>query len=310
MTAALVLFAMVLVTGYIFHAAAIFGQTSTVQTSPHTLACLGLLTFVQTSRRAPYGHLSVLVGVGIGSQFARIALPVSQGLVVLLMGAGASVLAAGYLTLPYTAALTASSTAALLFLLIVLVARKINALEGALREMSFADDLTGLHNRRSFYLLGEQALRTARRDAAPLAVFFFDADGLKTINDTLGHDAGSELLRDIARLLRTTFRRSDVVARLGGDEFALVAYGPDAELAPALRRLDDATTAANTAGGKPYPISFSAGGATIVAQDHESFAELVDRADAAMYRDKQQRRAAREGGVPPDAPLPVGRFAR
>jgi len=55
-------------------------------------------------------------------------------------------------------------------------------------------------------------------------VLFFDADGLKKINDTLGHDAVSELLRDIAILLRTSFRGSDFVGRLGGDEFAVVAH--------------------------------------------------------------------------------------
>ncbi len=80
--------------------------------------------------------------------------------------------------------------------------------------MSLDDELTGLHNRRGFYLLGEQALQNARRSGEALTVFFFDADGLKKINDTLGHDAGSELLRDIATLLRTTFRASDIVGRL------------------------------------------------------------------------------------------------
>ncbi|MHB8622004.1 MAG: GGDEF domain-containing protein [Sulfuricaulis sp.] len=292
--ASVVLFTLVLIAGYVFSAAALIGQSSVTRTSPQTLACLALLTFAQTSRRAPYGYFSVLVGVGIGSQFARIALPISQLLVFLFIGAGESLLKMGYLSLPYAAALTASSMAALLFVLIVLLARKINDLERALRDMSLADDLTGLHNRRGFYLLGEQALREARRAKGPLTVFYFDADGLKKVNDTLGHDVGSELLRDIATLLRTTFRSSDVVGRLGGDEFAVITHGPQNELMPALRRLDDATVVANDSGRKSYRISFSRGGATTEPPNAESFVELVDRADAVMYQDKRQRYAARE----------------
>jgi uncharacterized membrane protein len=81
--AAVVMFSLVLVAGYIFGAAALFGQTSATRTSPQTLVCLALLTIAQTGRRAPYGYLSVLVGVGIGSQIARMALPISQVLVFL-----------------------------------------------------------------------------------------------------------------------------------------------------------------------------------------------------------------------------------
>ncbi len=124
MIAAVVLFAMVLVAGYIFGAAALYGQNVAVRTSPQTLVCLLLLTFAQTGRRAPYGYFSALVGVGIGSQFARIALPVSQILAFLLLGAAERLLTAGYLTLQYAVALTASSTAGLFFLLIVAMARK------------------------------------------------------------------------------------------------------------------------------------------------------------------------------------------
>jgi diguanylate cyclase (GGDEF)-like protein len=301
--AAFTMLAMTLVAGYVFRAGGLIGQTSTIRTSPHTLVCLALLAFVQASRRAPYGYFSVLVGVGIGSRFARLALPVSQVLVLAFIAVGANMLAAGYLTLPYAAGLTAASLAMVLCLFINLVARRTNDLERELREMSYGDDLTGPHNRRSFYLLGEQAMRIARRDGAPLTVFFFDADGLKQVNDTLGHDVGSELLRDIATLLATTFRSSDVVGRLGGDEFAVVAHGPEAESASALRRLEEATRAANAAGDKPYLLSFSTGGATTEPPGEEAFADLVDRADAAMYLHKQQRRAARGASVSPGGSL-------
>jgi diguanylate cyclase (GGDEF)-like protein len=187
--------------------------------------------------------------------------------------------------------------AALLAILVLLLAGKVNARESDLRGMSLSDELTGLHNRRGFFLLGGQALRDARRARRPVSVLFFDADGLKKVNDSLGHDVGSKLLLDIAALLRATFRGSDVVGRVGGDEFAVITHGRHAELAPAMRRLDDATEAANCAGDQPYRISLSVGQVTTDPQNEESLAELLDRADAAMYQKKRQRGAAPQAGV-------------
>lgn len=292
--AAAAVFSLVLVAGYAFHAPVLYGQSVATRTSPQTLVCLALLTFALANRRAPYGSFSVLVGVGIGSQFARIALPITQILVFFFISAGTGSLIAGYLTIPYAAALTASSMAALLFFLVVVMARKLNELERKLRDSSLSDELTGLHNRRGFYMLGEQALRHARRSAEPLTVLFLDADGLKQVNDTLGHDAGSELLRDIADLLRTTFRTSDVIGRLGGDEFAVIADGQSAAFAVGLQRLTEATGVANAGNHQTYQISFSIGVATTEPQSNETFSALVDRADAAMYQEKRLRQAADE----------------
>jgi diguanylate cyclase (GGDEF)-like protein len=308
---ALVTLILVIIAGYIFGAASLVGQSTAIRASPQTLICIVLLTVVQTSRLASYGPLSVLVGVGIGSQFARIMLPSSVVLSYLIIGAGKGLLASGTLTLPYAAAVTASGMAVLLLMLVLLLARKINALEAELREMSLSDELTGCHNRRGFYLLGEQALRDARRDARPLTVLFFDVDGLKKVNDTLGHDVGSDLLRDIATLLRDTFRGADILGRVGGDEFAVIAHGRRAELTSALHRLDNAAEAATRAGNKPYQISFSVGEVTTEPQSDQSLAELLDRADAAMYRKKRQRRLAREADdatqvAPADAALRGG----
>ncbi len=300
---AVVMLTLVLIAGYTFGATNLVSESLATSTSPHALASIALLTFTLTSRRAPYGFFAVLVGVGIGSQFARIMLPSSVALSYMIIIAGVELLASSALTLPYAAAVTASGLAALMLILVVLLATKINGLETNLRELSLSDELTGFHNRRGFYLLGEQALRDARRTATPVSVLFFDADGLKRVNDMLGHDVGSAFLLDIAALLRATFRGSDVLGRVGGDEFAVLTHGRLADLTPALRRLDDATEAANGEGDRPYRISFSVGGATSEPQGSESLAELLDRADAAMYEKKRERRAARElaGAVP--APL-------
>lgn len=87
-----------------------------------------------------------------------------------------------------------------------------------------------LHNRRSFYLLGERTLQERQRDGRPVTVVYFDLDGLKRVNDRLGHEVGSQLVVDFANLLRANFRGSDLGARVGGDEFAVVTRNTQAEL--------------------------------------------------------------------------------
>lgn len=289
--AGLVMYSLVLIAGYIFGATKLVDQSSPILTSPQTLVCIGALTFVATCRRAPYGFYSVLVGVGIGSNIARTVLPFSLILPYLTRGTEELLIKLWSFAPQNVAALTASSMSALLFLLVVLMARKINALERELRDMSLSDELTGIHNRRGFYMLGEQVMRNALRDARSVTVLFLDVDGLKEVNDTLGHDVGSQLLLDVATLLRANFRSSEVIGRLGGDEFAVIAPMGHDELMPALRRLDNATEAANATGNKPYQISFSKGSATTKPKADESVTNLVDLADAAMYEDKKHRHA-------------------
>ena len=91
--------------------------------------------------------------------------------------------------------------------------------EDQLRAMSMSDDMTGLRNRRGFLILAAQHARVAQRRAVPFAIVFADLNGLKMINDTLGHEAGDNSIRFVAGILRNTFRESDIIARLGGDEF-------------------------------------------------------------------------------------------
>jgi len=87
---------------------------------------------------------------------------------------------------------------------------------------SMTDELTGLHNRRAFLTLSRQQLAIARRSGQPMLLLFADLDGLKVINDTLGHEAGDRAIVRVADALRACFRDSDVVSRLGGDEFAVL----------------------------------------------------------------------------------------
>jgi diguanylate cyclase (GGDEF)-like protein/PAS domain S-box-containing protein len=90
-----------------------------------------------------------------------------------------------------------------------------------LEALSLRDALTGLANRRGFVELAGLALKVARRERRPCAVVFLDLDGLKPINDQLGHEVGDRAIREAARVLREACRDTDIVARLGGDELAL-----------------------------------------------------------------------------------------
>lgn len=163
-----------------------------------------------------------------------------------------------------------------------------------LLELSHVDELTSLYNRRGFMNLGEQHLKLASRERRPVTLFFVDLNGMKQVNDELGHQAGDQALSDAAAILRATFRDSDVVARLGGDEFAILAHDCSEAGTEAVRdRLDAAIATFNETGSRPYKVSMSVGAVTRLPDDSQSLAELVTEADERMYREKRRwRRAA------------------
>jgi diguanylate cyclase (GGDEF)-like protein/PAS domain S-box-containing protein len=165
-----------------------------------------------------------------------------------------------------------------------------------LRSLSLRDELTGLYNRRGFLEIAGQAQAQAARDRRPAALIFVDLNGMKRINDELGHDAGDDALKDAACVLKEALTRSDVVARLGGDEF--VAFSLDfisGNLEPLRRRLRSLADEEVARKHRPYRLSMSSGAAYTDAQTPESLAELLERADAAMYEQKRARKAA--GGI-------------
>ena len=255
LTLAIVVLTLVILAGYCFGAAGLFGQSADTRTSPHTLVCMALLVFVKVGRRAESGHFSVLLGIGIGSRIARAVLPFALFLPFLMVSGSAYTTRQGWLSAPYAAALSASVISIALFALVILMAGRINALERDLRDMSLTDELTGVLNRRGFNLLGEQAVLQAQRDQSALTVLFFDLDGLKQVNDSFGHEAGSQFLVEIATLLRSTFRGSDIVARIGGDEFAVVIHDDGVNAKIAMARMDESAAAMNQGAGRRYPIS-------------------------------------------------------
>lgn len=157
------------------------------------------------------------------------------------------------------------------------------------RRLSLTDELTGLHNRRGFFLLAEQQLQIARRARLPCAVLYIDLDGLKRINDSGGHEAGDALLAEMAVLLKQTFREVDVIARLGGDEFAVFLM-PCASPESVRARLLAKMTAFNQGAERQHPLSASIGLEFAEAGANLSLDALVKRADESMYAQKRAQR--------------------
>jgi len=164
-----------------------------------------------------------------------------------------------------------------------------------LLTLALIDDLTGLNNRRGFMAMAEQQMKLAYRTGKAIFLVFVDLDGMKRINDTLGHQEGNRALVDAARVLKDSFRQSDVLARIGGDEFAaLVVDGVENSGEVIRNRIQQKLIALNTNLGRRYNLSFSIG---IVAADMTQPADLellLSRADAAMYQQKQEKQASRE----------------
>jgi diguanylate cyclase (GGDEF)-like protein len=156
-----------------------------------------------------------------------------------------------------------------------------------LADQARTDPLTGLGNRQALEDDAGRMRSAAIRRKAPFSLVAVDIDGLKAVNDNMGHAAGDDLIRRFADVLGRTTRGQDLVIRLGGDEFALLL--PDTDGAGARRLIERVRAASNELS---LPVAFSAGIA--VLRDDESVAELLAQADAALYEEKSAHR--RPGG--------------
>jgi diguanylate cyclase (GGDEF)-like protein/PAS domain S-box-containing protein len=167
-------------------------------------------------------------------------------------------------------------------------------LEEEIREMSFRDQLTELYNRRGFTTLTEQQLKAANRAKRPIRLTFIDCDGLKRINDTLGHEEGDKALVDTANVLRQTFRGSDIIARLGGDEFAVLSIdATDMNSEAFSKRLQQSIDEYNEKEFRPYKLALSWGTATYDPESPMSLDELMSSADELMYAQKKSKSSRR-----------------
>lgn len=160
--------------------------------------------------------------------------------------------------------------------------------EAEFRRLSTIDVLTGLLNRRGFFLHAEQSFKVAQRQGLPSALVFADIDGLKGVNDGLGHDAGDRLIQDSAWIVRHSVRDSDVVARYGGDEFAAFTLD-SAQPATILARIQENIDDFRRHSPRPYRVSFSTGIVKCNPAADLSLADYLASADKEMYIQKRGR---------------------
>ena len=162
--------------------------------------------------------------------------------------------------------------------------------EEELLLLSITDQLTGLHNRRGFLSLAEQQLRLSDRTKNRILFFFADLDGLKGINDTLGHKEGDNALIEAAMVLKETFRSSDIIARMGGDEFAVLAIDtPEVNSEILTGRIQSLIDAHNNLENRKYRLSISLGCSFYDPENPSSIDELIIQADQLMYEKKRKR---------------------
>ncbi|BCN37981.1 hypothetical protein ALDI51_13000 [Alicycliphilus denitrificans] len=164
-----------------------------------------------------------------------------------------------------------------------------------IEQLAFYDQLTGLSNRRLLLDRLGQACAAAQRAGERGAVLFIDLDYFKTLNDTLGHEMGDQLLQQVARRLQGCVRAGDTVARLGGDEFVVLLAGLPADAAEAAMLARGVADKIVHLLGQPYQIagqtyhgSFSVG-ATLFGELPQAAGEVLKQADIAMYQAKAQR---------------------
>lgn len=167
---------------------------------------------------------------------------------------------------------------------------RIHALEAQMRELATYDPLTGLFNRRAFLVGVDSLSRLTQRARHSMALIFIDIDHFKSVNDQYGHAAGDQVIRAVARVIKTSVRDSDLCCRLGGEEFVLAMSGASASAALAKAeqiRLKVAQTSIETEAGTLHcTVSLGVAAQFGVLDPERAMAD----ADAALYQSKRQGR--------------------
>lgn len=181
---------------------------------------------------------------------------------------------------------------------------------GGLGEQVLRDPLTGLLNRRAFHERLSEETNRAQRYEEPFSLLLLDVDRFKAVNDTLGHDAGDDALRWIARVLAEHTRAADAPFRIGGEEFAILAPKTSAEMAQkAGERIRQVISESRVPGSRELSLTVSIGYATF--PDHARRAEDLFRlADQGVLRAKSEGRNRTQGPDTPEGVAPPPRTGR
>jgi diguanylate cyclase (GGDEF)-like protein/PAS domain S-box-containing protein len=163
-------------------------------------------------------------------------------------------------------------------------------MEEHLKTISMTDELTGIFNRRGFFTLTEKEFKLSNRHKRRMSLIYMDLDGLKAINDELGHEAGDQALVDAANILRKSFRESDIIGRIGGDEFAVLitdSSEPDVEKI-VTSHIGQNIEAYNKQTERSFKLSLSKGFAHYEPDSPCTISDLIKQADSSMYEDKKR----------------------
>jgi diguanylate cyclase (GGDEF)-like protein len=175
--------------------------------------------------------------------------------------------------------------------------RRLEAAQSKLRRMVITDPLTGCRNRRFFEEIIGRELQRHRRYGIPMSVLFVDVDRFKAVNDTLGHDAGDRVLREVASFLLSNIREADYVFRWGGDEFLILLSCGEEEARRRGTALQSDFARYSTAASLPPGVGLSIGSAEVTDDTHDVMG-LIKVADERMYENKRAQRRNR-----PHAPV-------
>jgi diguanylate cyclase (GGDEF)-like protein len=164
-------------------------------------------------------------------------------------------------------------------------------LEEEIWHMAYHDSLTGLPNRRLFRELIRFELEEAYRNLKKMGLLFLDLDRFKGVNDTLGHEAGDELLKTVAERLKSAVRKADAIARIGGDEFSILLAGITGpkDITEIVRKIMVALRDKCVIAGREFHITTSMG-ISIYPDDSDDINTLFRYADIALYRAKNRGR--------------------
>jgi two-component system, cell cycle response regulator len=174
----------------------------------------------------------------------------------------------------------------------IVLHREIDAKNKLLEEMAHTDSLTGLPNRRAIEEWANRQLRGAARHGYPLWVVHADLDSFKTINDGYGHEAGDQVLKEFATILKENIRASDISGRMGGDEFLLVlTHAQENQILMVVERLRSRFASKKFAfGGESISVTASFGVCGFQGKNPPEFSNLARQADKALYCAKRAGR--------------------
>ncbi len=157
--------------------------------------------------------------------------------------------------------------------------------------MSRLDPMTGVANRRGFFMMIREILKNPENSGKKAVAIYADMDNLKLVNDEFGHDEGDYSIKTIARVLSESFRSSDVVGRMGGDEFAAFAIITQESCTDKIKdRIQKSMKEFNDQSDKPYYVNISIGVHEFVIDDTVEFEQVLTKADEELYIEKKEKK--------------------